>query len=154
MFCEVAPGIGVGVNPSRAIATLLLLLTLAAACATPLEREQEAAAVPFAESWVRSLDAGDGEWLWEGTSEVRKMRIERDIQLKHWLGTREALGKLVSRRVELSWSLDPDFIDSVPDGTYWEVSFQCEFEHKRQVFQKLLLRWEDGRWRVVALDVD
>ena len=134
------------------VAFLLALCTVS--CATPLEREQKATAVPFAESWLRSLDAGDGEWLWKGTSEVAKMRHERDIKLKYWIGSREAQGKLVRRRLEVSWTLDPDFLDNVPDGTYWGVEFQSEFENKRQVFEELLLRWEGGQWRVVWLELD
>jgi hypothetical protein len=107
--------------------------------------------VPVAENWVRALDAGGRDALWDATSELTKMRFEQEERLKLWLGSRAPLGKIVSRRLELSWSRDPEFLQGVPDGTYWEISFQCEFENKREVFEELLLHWEEGQWRIVAM---
>ena len=126
------------------------------ACATPLEREQKATAAPFAERWLGFLDQGEGatDLVWADVASVTKQRGEREWLLKLWIGARASFGEVVERDLLLSWSRDPDFLDGWPDGDYWEVVFRSEFANKDEVHEELLLRWEDGRWRVVALDLE
>ena len=133
----------------RVVIAALSLLLVSTSCATPLQREQKAAAVPFAQRWLGYLESGEQEIAWREVSTMAKLRYEKDVQLKQWFGTRQPLGQLIERRLELSWSLNPIFMPSVADGTYWEIRFRSEFEHRKHVIERLRLVWEDGQWRLL-----
>jgi len=123
---------------------------LLVACATPLKREQKAAAVPFAEAWLHYLDTGGESEAWEATGALTRQRLDREATLKRWFGSRNALGRLENRRLSISWERDDRFLAAVPeDGTYWEVGFISDFEHKQDAREALLLVWEGGGWRLL-----
>lgn len=132
---------------SQASALIPLIIALAG-CATPLERQQSAEAPSFAEHWLAHVDAGDQEAAWLALSEVARLRVEKQVQLKLWFGTRQSMGALLSRRLEFDWEYDARLLRSAPAGTYWEVAFRTDFENKEDVIEDLLLRWERGGWRL------
>jgi hypothetical protein len=126
----------------------LFALLFVLACATPLEREQKATALPFAEAWLAHLDAGEEELAWAATGAVAQQRLEKEFALKLWFGSRRPLGRRLTQRVEINWEQEDTFLRAVPDGTYWEIGFLSDFEHRRRVEENLLLSWE-GQWRLI-----
>ena len=124
------------------------LLLLSLSCASPLQLEQKASAVPLAERWLSHLDSGEQELAWRELSSFTQRRYEKDVFLKLWFGAREPLGSVIKRSLDINWSTKADFIPNAPDGTYWEVSFQTDFEHRKNAIEHLELVWEDGQWRL------
>ena len=137
----------------RFIAALATLLFVLAGCATPLERLQKETALPFAERWIGYLEDRDQESAWDAVSELAKRRYEKADRLKLWFGARHSMGDLVERDLELSWSVDDVFMRSVPDGAYWEVQFETEFEHQDRAIERLFLVWEDEQWRLLSYGI-
>lgn len=131
---------------------LLVALLLVLACATPLEREQKDTARPFAEAWLGYLDADEQELAWAATAAVAQQRFEKQVFLKLWFGSRQTLGRRLSQRIEINWEVDDSLLRAVPDGTYWEVVFRSDFEHRRGVEETLFLAWE-GQWRLLEYGI-
>ena len=129
------------------------LLLLSISCATPLQIEQKAMAVPFAERWLGYLDSGEQELAWREVSDLRRLRYQKDTELKRWFGMRGPLGEVLKRRLIISWSTVADFIPSVPEGTYWEISYQTDFEHRKDADERILLVWEDDQWRLLTFSI-
>ena len=137
----------------RTLVPALFCLVLSTGCLSPLEREQKQTAVPFAERLLGYLDAGERELAWSEVSSVARLRYAKEDRIEYWFGIREPLGPLVRRRLEFNWERKADFLWSVPDGTYWEVTYQSRFENKDRVYEELLLHWDDGQWRLLNLRI-
>lgn len=135
---------------SRFFLMIYPVLFLCIGCASPLQIEQKAAAVPFAERWLRYLDSAEQDLAWREVSSLGRLRYQEDTQLKLWFGAREPLGRVLKRRLIINWSIEADFVPSVPDGTYWELSFLTDFEQRNRVDERILLVWEDGQWQLLA----
>ena len=131
----------------RAISIACLALVLA--CAS--YRESRDTSLLFAEEWLVLLDAGDREGAWAQTSELSRLRYQKEETLKFWFGKREPFGKLVERKLQVNW--ERDWLDTAPDGIYRQITYWSEFENKDFVEEELLLTREDGVWKLLSYQI-
>ena len=121
-------------------------VALVLACAS--YRESRDTSLLFAEEWLALLEAGDREGAWAQTSELSRLRHQKEEILKFWFGKREPFGRLVNRKLQTNW--ERAWLDSTPDGIYREIVYWSEFENKDFVEEELLLTREDGAWKLLS----
>jgi hypothetical protein len=87
--------------------------------------EREAAAQAAAESWLKTVDAGDYTSSWEQAAKLFKDAVTQEQWVRAAKGTRAPLGKLVSRRLK-----SRQYTEKLPgalDGKYVVIQFDTVF---------------------------
>jgi hypothetical protein len=112
--------------------------------------DQSAQAAAVAKSWVTEVDAGRYEQSYNEGSTALHAKVPVETWVKILKAERPSLGKVISRE-ETSTSYKPAGFEGA-DGEFMVVSYRSSFENKPQELEYVVLRREDGRWRVTGYD--
>jgi hypothetical protein len=106
---------------------------------------KELAARVAAERWVALIDAGDYGKAWDQCAKAFRERVTRAQWIEGMPKSRDPLGAMKSRRVEVS-SFKPT-LAGMPEGEYVTVRFATSFEKRQDVQELITLVNEGGVWR-------
>jgi hypothetical protein len=103
-------------------------------------------ALAVAEKWFRHMDKGLYLKVYRDSSTVLKEHLteknwKRSFQYKFL-----TFGKKLKRsktRDALLYNLRP-----FPEGAYTEIDYQTQYSKRGITRERLILRWEEGKWRV------
>jgi hypothetical protein len=135
----------------KAICLALLLLFIVDGCAT-LERRrvEKQAALDTTKTWFNYLDEMDYEKLWEISSDLLKIKNDKEDFLREVRGIRKPMGAVIDRDLQLNEVMP--LILHYPDGNYRKVVYWSKYENKKFVREYFLLVKEGDRWAVVRYD--
>ena len=127
----------------RAAIAALLALAAFAAAARELDTDP---AVLAAQSWLRTIDAGQYQAGWEDAADSMRVGNTREQWEKNVRRLRDDRGNVVSRDVKEAKYTKSSYGDP---GTFVEVQFETRFE-KRAVSREIVsaIRAMDGSWKV------
>ena len=109
---------------------------------TPEDKAQSAA-----ETWLTLVDEGDYENSWKSAARLFQGAVTKEQWKQVAAGTREPLGKLVSRKLKSRTTSRS--LPGAPDGTYVVIQFDTVFEKKASAIETVTPMLDsDGFWRV------
>jgi hypothetical protein len=109
---------------------------------TPEELAQAAA-----ETWLTLVDAGEYENSWDSAAKLLQGAVTKEQWKQVAAGTREPLGKLLSRKVKSRSYAES--LPGAPDGKYVVIQFDTVFEKKASAVETVTPMLDsDGSWRV------
>ncbi len=127
---------------------VLIFLLLFIGCATIEQRRiDREAALAVTNTWFKYLDEMDFEKLWEISSDLRKLKTDKEDFLRVIKGIRLPLGKVIDRDLQVN-DIMP-LIEHYPDGNYRKVVYWSKYEKKDFVREYFLLVKEGDRWGVL-----
>lgn len=131
----------------RGAGLLVLCLSLWVGFAVAQSPEKEKAALAAAEEWLSAVDSGNHGQSWREAAAYFKNSVTEEQWVQSIKPVRDALGKLISRRVEsMSYKTS---LPGAPDGEYVVVRFETSFENKKSAIETVTPMLErDGSWRV------
>ena len=124
----------------------LLTLFLISCGSEKLNPPNKMAAVAVAEKWFRYMDKGFFLKVYNDSSNILKEHLTKERWKRAFLYKRLNFGKKVKRskkRDALLYNLRP-----FPPGTYTEIDYSTHYTRKGMTRERLILRWETGKWRV------
>ncbi|MGD0986673.1 MAG: DUF4019 domain-containing protein [Candidatus Sulfotelmatobacter sp.] len=129
-------------------ASLLLVLVVVGACPSVwAQQKPEQLAVQSAESWLALVDAGKSDESWQEAAQLFKTAVTKEDWRKALHGSREPLGKLLSRK--LKGATYKTSLPGAPDGEYVVIQYDSSFEHKQAAVETVTpMLDKDGKWRV------
>lgn len=131
---------------------MLTLLTLFISCATLQQRTiDKEAARDVTNTWFQYLDKMNFEKLWEISSELLKLKTDKEDFLRDMRGIREPLGKVIDRDLQVNDVMP--LIEHYPDGEYRKIVYWSKYENKDFIREYFLLVKEGDRWGVLTYDV-
>src|SRR6478672_3681285 len=113
------------------------------------EETARKAAESAATTWLALVDSGQYGKSWRQASAL----FQKQISARKWeeavRAAREPVGKLLSRRFELSKYTKT--MPGAPDGEYVGVQYGCSFQNKKEGGESVVMMKEkDGSWRVAG----
>lgn len=130
--------------------SILLILTFASVngCATVRNKEiHKKEALDAAVGWFKYLDEKNYEKLWEISSDLRKLKTDKQHFLRVVRGIREPLGRVKNRDLQVNDATV--LVRHYPDGEYWKIIYWSKYENKNFVREYFLLIKEGGNWKVL-----
>jgi len=129
------------------MATAIMLTGAFVAGCSNKEKAASKAAIAAAESWLAMVDRGEYAQSWDQAAEAFKGALTK----KNWEdalnGTRQPLGKTISRKVIKSKYATS--LPGAPDGEYVVIQFETSFENKKSAIETVTpMLDKDGNWRV------
>jgi hypothetical protein len=133
---------------SIGFATSLLLTGLVVApMVSADDAKAEDLALSRAEAWLSLVDQGQYAESWEAAAQLFKGRVSKDSWTAQAAGVRNPLGKVVSRKLKSSKSLES--APGAPDGKYVVIQYDTIFENKKAAVETVTPMLDsDGTWRV------
>lgn len=129
---------------TAAVAAALVLCTTAIAQA---QEKPEQLAQKSAEAWLALVDAGKYGESWNEAAQPFKAAISKDKWQGMLHGTRDPLGRTLSRK--LKGATYTKNLPGAPDGDYVVIQYDSSFEHKQSAVETITPALEkDGAWRV------
>ena len=131
------------------VVVMVVAIVSCTGCAQKQETNTEAekAAVEAAEAWLELLDSGKYSETWEESAEYVKALVNKENWQKTFLGVRQPLGKMVSRK--LKSTLYTTSAPGAPDGQYVIIQYDSSFEKKMSAVETITpMLDKDGKWRV------
>ncbi len=128
------------------IASLLMVLAFPLK-AEEAEQEKEKAAVFAAEQWLNLIDEAKYEESWREASGYLRSAVKQEDFSQALKGARTPLGKVVWRKLKSArFSKE---LPGAPDGQYFVLQFDAEFENKKTAIETITPKLERaGEWRV------
>lgn len=109
--------------------------------------EVDKAAIESAGAWLELVDSGKYSESWEESAEYLKALVNKDDWQKRLQGTRQPLGKLLSR--ELKSQRYMTSLPGAPDGEYVIIRYETSFENKKSAIETITpMLDKDGKWKV------
>jgi hypothetical protein len=133
--------------------TCLILTTLAFfnSCATLQQRTiDKEAALDATNVWFKYLDERKYEKLWEISSELLKLKNDKNDFIREIRGIREPLGKVLERNLQVNEVMP--LIEHYPDDKYRKIVYWSKYEKKDFVRENFILVKEGERWGVLRYD--
>jgi len=128
---------------------VLIFLFLFVSCATIEQRRIDRdAALHATATWFQYLDEMNFEKLWEISSDLLKLKNDKEVFLRAVGGTRKPLGKCINRDLQVNDVVR--LIEHYPDGEYRKVVYWSKYEHKNFAREYFLLVKEGDHWRVLS----
>lgn len=113
------------------------------------EQQKEKAAVAAAQKWLGLVDRGRYAESWARASEYFRNAVTQSRWVETLKGRREILGKLISRKVEITRYATS--LPGAPDGQYVVIRFQTSFANKKSAVETVTAMLEkDGKWRIAG----
>jgi len=106
----------------------------------------EDAAVDVATAWVGLLDAGKLEEAWKQSAPVFRNNLSLEDFTKSIEGSRNVLGKLISRKVRTAQAAHS--LPNVPRGQYVVVQFDSVFEKHPAMVETVTTKLIGDTWQV------
>jgi serine/threonine protein kinase len=102
-----------------------------------------------AQTWLAEMDSGNYEQSWQ----LAAQSFRNAVTQKEWVAmsekVRKPLGAVVSRK--FSGSLRMTTMSGMPDGAYFEITFDTSFAELKSATETVLFRsGQDGPWKVIA----
>jgi hypothetical protein len=111
------------------------------------QQKPEQLAQQSAESWLALVDAGKYDESWQEAAQIFKGAVSKEDWRKALHGSREPLGKLLSRKLKSATYTTS--LPGVPDGEYVVIQYDSSFEHKQTATETVTPTLDkDGKWRV------
>jgi uncharacterized protein YceK len=134
------------------IACLILsTLALLNGCATLQQRiTDKEAALDVTKVWFKYLDERNYEKLWEISSDLLKLKTDKEDFIREIRGIREPLGNILDRNLQVNEVMP--LIEHYPDGKYRRVVYWSKYERKDFVRENFILIKEGNRWGVLRYD--
>ncbi len=99
-----------------------------------------------ASSWLTLIDKGEYAESWNTASNMFKDTITSDQWKKALSGVRKSFGKVLSR--EMIDQRHHDSLPGAPDGSYFVIQYNTEFENKKSAVETITMTKEkDGAWK-------
>ena len=109
--------------------------------------EAEKAALNAAEAWLQLIDAGKYSESWQEAAEYVRKLVSRQNWQRTFQGTRQPLGKLVSRKLKSTRFTTS--APGAPDGQYVIIQYDTKFQNKASAVETITpMLDKDGKWRV------
>jgi len=135
-------------NINRLIIITLIFIN---GCATLQQRRiDKETALDVTNTWFKYLDEMNFEKLWEISSDLRKLKTDKEDFIRAIRGIRKPLGKVIDRDLQVN-DIMP-LIEHYPDGDYRKVVYWSKYENKNFVREYFLLVKEGDRWGVLRYD--
>jgi hypothetical protein len=103
------------------------------------------------QTWLQYLDEMNYEKLWDESSELRRLKIDKDDFIRKMNGIRAPLGKMIDRDLQLNLRIT--LIKHYPDGQYRRIVFWSKYEKKDFAREYIILVKEEGQWRVLEFQL-
>jgi len=108
---------------------------------------EESAAIDAAYEFLTQVDHGAVDEAYESMTEIYKKECVKDLWIKQFSTKSQYYGGLINRTISKILKLDS--LQYHPDGNYLKIHYRSEFEHKKNVYETVDLKLEDGNtWRV------
>jgi hypothetical protein len=131
---------------------MLTVLALFNSCATLQQRTiDKEAALDVTNTWFKYLDEMNFEKLWEISSDLLKLKTDKEDFLRDIRGIREPLGKVIDRDLQVNEVMP--LIEHYPDGEYRKVIYWSKYENKDFIREYFVLVKEGDRWGILTYDV-
>ena len=128
----------------NAIALLVLLFTFSVGQCLAVTFPN--AAVQAAETFVKNLDSQNYEIAYQETSHILKTVQNEELWLDKVEATRKLMGTTLKRTLK-SIKITETY-SGLPDGDYILVYFENQMEFKKKASEVVLIKNEDGAWRI------
>jgi len=127
--------------------TCAVLFVSFIASAPALAGDKEQAAQQSADAWLALVDSGKYAKSWQQAAQYFKNAVTKDKWESAMHGTREPLGKVLSRK--LRGAQYTTSLPGAPDGEYVVIQYDSSFEHKQSAVETVTpVLDKDGQWRV------
>jgi len=103
-------------------------------------------ALAIAQKWFRYMDKGFYLKVYKDSSGVLKEHLSENDWKRSFHYIKLTFGKKIKRvktRDALLYNLR-----SFPPGAYTEIDYQSQYSKRGTTRERLILRWEEGKWRV------
>jgi hypothetical protein len=111
------------------------------------QKAPEDLAQSAAETWLTLVDDGEYEDSWDSAAKLLQGAVTKEQWKQVAAGTREPLGKLVSRKLKSRTTSKS--LPGAPDGMYVVIQFDTVFEKKASAVETVTPMLDsDGFWRV------
>ncbi len=128
---------------------LILILLFIPVFVFSYNKKEEQKAKKSAKAWLLKIDNGQYLDSWDTAAKYFQGRILADRWSSELEASRAPLGKLISRKLNLS-----DYqvqLPGAPDGKYFIFTFDVVYENKQSATETVtLLQGDDKIWRVVG----
>lgn len=125
---------------------VLLTLFLISCSSEKLSPPNKMEALAVAERWFRLMDKGFFKKVYNDSSYILKEKLTPQSWNRSFLYTKMRFGKKQKRvktRDALLFNLR-----SFPPGAYTEIDYDSIYSKQGRTRERLILRWEEGKWRV------
>jgi hypothetical protein len=141
---------GVGREANRLVfvpCCLVITLLLGARAAMLAQQRPETLARETSNAWLELVDSGKYGQSWQEASGLFKAAVTKQQWRSELHGSRDPLGKLVSRKVKSA--IYSKTLPGAPDGEYVVVQYGSAFENKPSALETVTVMTDkDGIWRV------
>ena len=128
-------------------AVFMLMLLLGVGLAAHSQQKPEELAKQSADAWLGLVDSGKYAESWQEASQLFKAAITPEKWREALRGSREPLGKMVSRK--LKSAAYKTTLPGAPDGEYVVIQYDSSFEHKQSAVETVTpMLDKDGKWKV------
>ncbi len=112
--------------------------------------DDKAEAQKVAELWLKLLDEGKFEEAFEQFTDRTKMQINQDTWISLEAETRQKLGVLLSREINVIDLTDIPASKETPGGKYATIQYKVSFENRKEDFEAVGLIKEKNKktWQV------
>ena len=132
----------------RSVAALLFWLCLIPAIASADDPAEKGAATA-AQSWLGQIDAGHYGKSWQDASAYFKGAVTEKGWHDALNGTRNPLGKLVSRKLGKAQNVKS--LPGAPDGNYVVMQYATSFSNKKSAVETVtFVQEKDGKWKAAG----
>jgi hypothetical protein len=132
------------------IRIMLISLVLATAIPPIVQADQPDAqqeGIAAAQSWLGLVDRHQYADSWKEAADYFRNAVAQQEWIKTMEGARAPLGDMVSRTLDSATYQTS--LPGAPDGEYVIVTFQTEFQNKKEAVETVVpMKEEDGSWRV------
>ena len=123
------------------------ILALFSSCNPMTAEDKEVKAASAAKAWLALVDEGKYNDSWMTAALYFKKAITKQKWEQSLTAVREALGKLISRKIKSK--LYTKSLPGAPDGEYVVIQFSTPFENKVSAIETVTpMLDKDGQWRV------
>jgi hypothetical protein len=121
--------------------------SLALLAVPPSAQSPEDLAEKSALAWLALVDARNYEESWKEAASLFRGAVSQEDWKKMMAGTRQPLGKTVSRKVKSRTYKES--LPGAPDGKYVVLEFDTSFENKKSAVETVTpMQESDGAFRV------
>ncbi len=130
---------------------VLLALFLISCGSGPVIPPNKMEALAVAERWFRYMDKGFFLKVYNDSSTILKQHLTESSWKRSFLYKEMTFGKKIKR------SKDRDALihnlRTFPPGTYTEIDYHTQYAKRGATRERLILRWERGKWRVCGYNI-
>lgn len=130
---------------------IFLLLLLISCSSKPIRPPNKMEALAVAEKIFRRMDKGFFQKIYHDSSGIFKDHLTVKDWERSFLYKKMIFGKKIKRnktRDALVYN-----IRSFPEGVYTEIDYETHYAKRGHTRERLILRWENEKWRVCGYTI-